>query len=683
MTILLLVYIVVASLAFGTIGLLREAKLHLKRGKFYAILGPNNCGKSTLLKSIAQEKLEGFPKRDELVTIYVCHDVEPRELEPPSEKWPEGKTNLDLTGIEYCVDTVNNVYGKKPAISLEQAEEALGGVGFKNMVEGVNVDSPADMLRPITDYSGGWKMKMQLACAKLIDADILTLDEPTGQLDVNNIEWMKNWLNSFPGSIMAASTNASFLDEMCTGIICFEDRKLRQFKSEKGRVLKDFVTQNPEKQAYFELTNRFQSFVFPKPGVLEGVKSRGRAVLKMNGVDFKYSIPGSEAASQVVKNTVSNITLSVCMASRISVVGSNGAGKSTAIKLLIGELKPGQGTIFRHPGMRLAYVAQHSLKHLKAHLNKTPCEYILWRFQGNDDRESLENRTKEINSDEAALREVGWCIDPKSGSVRKLDIGEKTKPVKPESILNRKKNKAKKFEYEVKWMYQPVEDTTWVEGDTIRAMGYEKLVSVEDEKQAAAAGLLARPLIAVEVEKALKDFGVDSEAASHNPIHSLSDGQMFRVVLTAAMWQCPHILILDEPTNYLDRDGIGALTSGLQDFEGGVVIISHDAEFAETVCPEQKWVMKAGELKEVGCEIENVVGKEGDEAMVIGDKRPDEIVTANGEIIKVQKALTEKERKKVIKDIEKKLKENKKKNTLSEAEMWTLQDELEAHKNCL
>merc|ERR1712176_1317363 len=190
-------------------------------------------------------------------------------------------------------------------------------------------------------------------------------------------------------------------------------------------------------EAYFKLTDRFQSFVFPKPGVLEGVKSRGRAVLKMNDVSFKYPVPGKDIAT--VKNTVSNITLSVCMASRISVVGRNGAGKSTAIKLLIGELKPDSGSIFRHPGMRLAYVAQHCLKHLKDHLDKTPVNYILWRFQGNDDRESLENRFKELNVDEEKLRAVEWCIDPKSGSVRKVDIGEgkKVTTVKPECILGR------------------------------------------------------------------------------------------------------------------------------------------------------------------------------------------------------------------------------------------------------
>lgn len=683
------------SLAFGTIGLLREAKLHLKRGKFYAILGPNNCGKSTLMKSIAQEKLEDFPKRDELVTIYVSHDVEVREIEPPSAAWPEGKTNLDLNGIEYCVDTVNVVYNKTPQITIEEAEEALGNVGFKNIGKGVNPDSPADMLRPITDYSGGWKMKMQLACAKLIDADILTLDEPTGQLDTTNIQWMKDWLTSFlakGGSIMAASTNASFLDEMCTHIICFESRKLKQFKSTPGSVLSDYVKLHPDKEAYFKLTDRFQSFVFPKPGVLEGVKSRGRAVLKMNDVSFKYPVPAvpGKAIETAAKNTVSNITLSVCMASRISVVGRNGAGKSTAIKLLIGELKPDSGSIFRHAGMRLAYVAQHSLKHLKAHLDKTPVNYIVWRFQGNDDRESLENRSKELNVDEEKLRSVDWCIDPKSGSVRKVDIGEKAKTIKPDCVLGRRKNKQRKYEYDTKWMYQPVENNCWVERETLVAMGYEKLAAAEDEKQAAAAGLLQRPLIATEVEKALRDFGIDSESASHNPIHSLSDGQMFRVVLTAAMWLCPHILILDEPTNYLDRDGIGALVSGLESFQGGVVVISHDAEFASTVCPEQKWVMQQGRLREEGCDIEAKVKEqektmeaEGDSSENAMGRMPDEITTANGDTIKIVKQLTEKERKKAIKDITKKLKEDEKKKTLTDGERWELEDLLAEHKTHL
>merc|ERR1719265_2100359 len=319
----------------------------------------------------------------------------------------------------------------------------------------------------------------------------------------------------------------------------------------------------------------------------------------------------------------------------------------------------------------MAYVAQHAFHHLEKHLNKTPVQYVLWRFAGNDDRESLENQTKEINVDEEALRAQKWCIDSKSGVVRKVVPGEKSDiPVVPDTILNRRKNKAKKYEYEVKWMHKSIELSCWVERDTMCSMGFEKMVCREDEKQAAAAGLMSKPLTAPSVEKCLKDFGLDVETASHNPLASCSGGQKVKVVLAAAMWMNPHILILDEPTNYLDRDGLGALALGLQEFGGGVVIISHNMEFTNSVA-QQKWIMEAGFLREEG-EIQ------GEEEFEDAGAGPDEIVDQYGNKIEVnkEKSMTDKERKKVIKEIEKRLKEHKKKDTLSEAEMWELQDKL-------
>merc|ERR1719353_2548322 len=146
---------------------------------------------------------------------------------------------------------------------------------------------------------------------------------------------------------------------------------------------------------------------------------------------------------------------------------------------------------------------------------------------------------------------------------------------------------------------------SWVERETLLAMGYSKIVMKKDEQEAAAAGLLSKPLTQSGVEKALKDFGLDTEAASHSPIHSLSHGQRVKVVICAACWQNPHIIILDEPTNYLDRDGLGALVRGLEAYKGGVVIISHNEEFTNSVC-QQKWVMEkskvtgAGTLREEG-----------------------------------------------------------------------------------
>merc|ERR1719230_1601853 len=642
------------SLAYGTITLLRDAKLHLKKHKFYGLLGPTNCGKTTLMRAISQEKVEGFPKRDELVTIIVTHDVEEREIEPPSKEWPTGKVNIDLNGWQFVVDTCNNIYKKSPPVTEELVVTTLGEIGFKNKQRGVNVTAAADMNNPITTYSGGWKVKMQLACAQLINADILMIDDPTGHLDVKNIEWVKQWLGNFPGSIIATSANTQFLNEMCTHIVDFHERKLRQFKATKGEVLTKFVETYPEKASYFELSDKNEKWVFPTPGTLEGVKSRSKTILKMQDVTFKY--PTHE------KNTVEAITLTVCMASRVAVVGANGAGKSTAIKLLIGELKPEVGSIWRHQNMRLAYVAQHAFHHLEKHLDKTAVEYILWRFAGADDRESLENMSKEVLDDDVKLREQPWFFCPKSLDVKKCDMSDSKEgkeqralAVAPDAILNRQKHtKTKKYIYEVKWQHKSMESNTWVERDILLKMGYSKLVNKKDEQEAAAAGLLSKPLTQPGVEKALKDFGLDAESASHQPLSSLSHGQKVKVVICASCWQNPHVVILDEPTNYLDRDGLGALVRGLEGFQGGVVIISHNTEFTDSVCT-QKWIMEksettgAGRLREEG-EIKL------DEA-IEEQKGPDEIYDESGNKIEVKKKLEAKDIKKNIKEIEKKLKD--------------------------
>merc|ERR1712100_990050 len=437
------------------------------------------------------------------------------------------------------------------------------------------------------------------------------------------------------------------------------------------------------KASYFELSDKNEKWVFPIPGALEGVKSRGRTILKMQDVTFKY--PTHE------KNTVENISLTACMASRVAVVGANGAGKSTAIKLLIGELSPESGSVWRHQNMRLAYVAQHAFHHLEQHMDKTAVEYILWRFAGADDRESLENQNKEELEDDVKLRERPWFICPKTLEVKKCDMSdnaegkkERAMRVIPEAVLNRQKHtKTKKYIYEVKWMHKSVECNSWVERDTILAMGYSKMVHKKDEQEAAAAGLLSKPLTQPGVEKALKDFGVDSESASYSPIASLSHGQKVKVVICASCWQNPHVIILDEPTNYLDRDGLGALVRGLENYQGGVVIISHNEEFCNKVC-QQKWIMEAGRLREEG-EIQ--VDEE-----IADQQGPDELYDESGNKIEVNKMKTmpAKEVKKEIKVVEKKLKDHakavkdgKKANQLSDEEMWQLQDKLEELKQQL
>merc|ERR1712039_644466 len=249
------------------------------------------------------------------------------------------------------------------------------------------------------------------------------------------------------------------------------------------------------------------------------------------------------------------------------------------------------------------------------------------------------------------------------------------KAVQLEAIASRRKGK-KENEYECKWVGYPIDMLTWVNRALLIEMGYKTNVQREDEKQAAMAGLQNKQLTTPGVEKHLADFGVPADFATHNPMRALSAGQKVKVVLGAAMWQNPHILVIDEPTNYLDRDALGALTEAIEQWNGGVVVISHNLEFCNRVAKE-KWIMDAGHLRAEGGEyIDTKIDDKGE---------PDEVFDGAGNKIDVQKqkTLAAKDIKKAIKDVEKKLKDGEKKKTLSDEEKWELQDKLAALKEQL
>ena len=642
------------SLAHGSLTLLNNTFLHLKKNRFYGLLGPNNCGKTTLMRAIANEQVDGFPKRDQLKTIFVEHEIKEREVGEDSEGYPI--FNTDLCGIDWVVDCCNEVYMMEPKVTREQVEELMQEIGFGNSKKYPGMERAADAEMGVTTYSGGWKMKMQLCAATLMDADILMLDEPTGHLDVTNIQWLKDFLTDFKtkgGSIICTSHDSSFLNDMCSHIIDFQNRKLVMFREKGGDVLKKFVEKYPEKQGYFELKNDVMKFEFPEPGLLDGKKGN-KVLLKMNNVTFKYPIRE--------KPTVFDISLSCSMSSRVAVIGPNGAGKSTAIKLLIGELKPTEGEIWKNTSARIAYVAQHAFQHLEKHLNKTPTQYLLWRFSGNMDKESDDFKADTV---EEVVREKYY--------LEYIDLNYVVKPAKsPETlkkavtlkdILNRRDNKkAKTREYEVSWKDKQ-DVTSWVPLIILEKMGCMKEVNRFEERLAAQQGLMTRALTAKNVEKHLDGFGIEAEQASHTLISSLSGGQKVKVVLAAAMWMCPHLLILDEPTNYLDRDGLGALTKAIEEFKGGVVIISHNREFANAVATE-KWIMEKGRLRKEGESFANMEDKKEPEPgtgnKIIGEDKI--VLDAMGNEIKVDKSnnMDKKAMKKQLKFLQKDLKSAKK-----------------------
>ncbi|KAF9126163.1 translational elongation factor EF-1 alpha [Mortierella sp. 14UC] len=536
------------SLAYGGMILLNKTRLNLRRGQRYGLCGPNGVGKSTLMRAIADGQLEGFPPADELRTVFVEHNLQAEEADLPVVQFMFADPKLE-------------------DIPHEEVVERLASVGF----------TPAMQQQAVGSLSGGWKMKLELARAMLMNADILLLDEPTNHLDVHNVAWLENYLTSLTNvTSMIVSHDSSFLDTVCTGIIHYESRKLKKYRGN----LSKFVEQYPDAKSYYELKSSLVTFKLPEPGFLDGVKSKDKSLLRFVNISFTY--PGNTVP------TIRNMSAQVSLNSRVAVIGPNGAGKSTLIKVLTGETVPQVGEVIKHPNLRVAYVAQHAFHHVEMHLTKTPNEYIRWRYQYGEDRELASKATRQITPEEEAQMKklIAWEID---GNIMKLQIDD---------IYGRRKAK-RSFEYEVQWVGRPFDDNAWISREKLEEWGFEKLVQAFDDKEAARAGAWTRSLTAVEVERHLGDLGLPSEFATHNHIKGLSGGQKVKVVLAAAMWLNPHILVLDEPTNYLDRDSLGALTEALRDFGGGVVIISHHRDFTDAICTET-WSIQAGELTVTG-----------------------------------------------------------------------------------
>lgn len=366
--------------------------------------------------------------------------------------------------------------------------------------------------------------------------------------------------------------------------------------------------------------------------------------MKMNDCTFTY--PGNE------KPTLFNISVQVSLSSRVACIGENGAGKSTMIKLLVGETVPQTGEVWKHPNARIAYVAQHAFHHIENHLGKTPNEYIRWRYANNgEDKESLVKSSMVFTDAEIKLQKTPYEIqftDPESGKVTKH------KKVVSELVGGRKTNKSKEYEYEVRYAGSTVDSGEYLPQKVLKKMGWEKAMKAVDLKIAQRSGLYIRPLSTKNVEEHLEDCGLDREFGTHYRMSALSGGQKVKVVLAAAMWNQPHILVLDEPTNYLDRESLGALAGAIETFDGGVVIISHNNEFTQALCPET-WLMDAGHLETKG-DADWMLKQD---VKIDDQQQITEMTDAAGNVTKVKgqkKKLSKKEEKQLVKKIKNKIK---------------------------
>mmetsp|Transcript_25748 Transcript_25748/g.33738 ORF Transcript_25748/g.33738 Transcript_25748/m.33738 type:complete len:1268 (-) Transcript_25748:328-4131(-) len=537
------------SLAYGGKILLHNTYLHLKRGRRYGLVGKNGVGKTTLMRNIASRAIDGLP--EELNTVYVQHDIVGDEAED--------------SVLNYMLVTARERnYDETHCIGI------LEGVGFTEEMRA----------GPINSLSGGWKMKLALARAMIMDADLLLLDEPTNHLDSNAVAWLTKYLQKMDrATALIVSHSTSFLDDVCTDIIHYEQQKLVRYIGN----LSKFVERRPEARSYYELSADSLVFRFPPPGPLEGIRSQTAAILKMEDVTFTY--PGATIPQ------LRNVNIKLCLASRVALIGPNGAGKSTLIKLLVGETKPDGdiGKVWRHHNLRIAYVAQHSFHHVEQHLEESPVAYMQWRFGGGEDKEIMNQEALKLTDEEQSQLE-----GKKWGDVKAL-VG--------------RRRRARKLEYEVTFVDRPEKDNKYMTIDELEAMGFSNLIKQFDEKvKARTAGLDIRPTTTREIQKHLDDFGLEQEFGTYGKIKGLSGGQKVKLVLAAAMWNCPHLMVLDEPTNYLDREALGAFATAIKQFAGGVIMISHDKEFYSELCNEN-WHLVDGECLVEGEaeEIEGVV----------------------------------------------------------------------------
>jgi elongation factor 3 len=212
-----------------------------------------------------------------------------------------------------------------------------------------------------------------------------------------------------------------------------------------------------------------------------------------------------------------------------------------------------------------------------------------------------------------------------------------------EALRSRRKTK-RSYEYEVKWLNKSEDANTWLSREKLEELGFAKMVQRLDQQEALRAGLAARPLTTKFVEKQLGDMGLEAEFATHSRIRGLSGGQKVKVVIAGCMWNNPHILVMDEPTNYLDRDSLGALAGAIRKYGGGVVLISHNREFTNNICPE-RWVVEAGRLHREGeVPVDEKIDKDANAG-------PDVVMDSLGNEIKVkkEKVLTAREKKKLEK----------------------------------
>ncbi len=510
--------------------LLEGATVTLNPGEKVGLVGRNGAGKSSLfalLNGNLQEDTGEFYIPTQWRMGQVSQDM-PETEQSATEFVIEGDTVLNDARTEVKAaeatedgERLGNAYmalydaGEHDAQSRAQA--LILGLGFKT----------TELDNPVNSFSGGWRMRLQLARALMCPSDLLLLDEPTNHLDLDALVWLEAWLKRYEGTMVVISHDREFLDAVTNVTLHIDAGKLVRYggnyskfedmRAEQMELQQNAFAKQQDKIAHLQkFIERFKAKASKAKQAQSRVKALDRMekiaplladadftfefkepanlpnpMLSMSGVSFGYPPPADAPEGTPPTVIVQNVSRSVLAGQRIGILGANGQGKSTLVKTVARDLAPIGGEVTEGRGLNIGYFAQQELDVLRP--ADTPLEHMI-------------RLVKEMTAE---------------GRI----AGQATREQDLRSFLG----------------------TFNFGGDMV--------------KQA---------------------------------VGSMSGGEKARLVLCMIVWQRPNLLLLDEPTNHLDLATREALAMALNEFEGTVMLVSHDRALLRSVCDEFWMVSRGG-----------------------------------------------------------------------------------------
>lgn len=378
----------------GNNTLLNNACATIYPHKRVGLIGRNGCGKSTLFALIKKEILpengdinipsswvissvaQETPGLEESALDYVIDgDKQYRALEKELKAAEEANDGMKAASLHMELENIQ-------AYTINsRAGRLLLGLGF----------STADFTKPTKEFSGGWRMRLNLAQALICRSDLLLLDEPTNHLDLDTVMWLEDWLKAYPGTLIIISHDRDFLDNICTNIIHIEHKKLNcytgnytDFEVERAQRLALEKAMYDKQQTEFAHMQAFVDKFRYKATKAKQAQSRLKAMERMEKIvlaqadsPFSFSFFENEnvlppnlirmdnlTAGYPDKTVLTSIKMNIVPGSRIGLLGRNGAGKSTLIKTIAGEIPPLSGEFALAKAVKVGYFAQHQLEYL-------------------------------------------------------------------------------------------------------------------------------------------------------------------------------------------------------------------------------------------------------------------------------------------------------------------------------